>query len=133
MGRIWTVGYQPTISFGHSVPSKEPMPLNVSRSSKIRALRGEIYGLISTIERETKQRTTPNPYQFWMRDPRFQDKYIGQHVAIHPYRGVLAHAEYLPVVLRQLQKFGFEMDQCSEIAFAYIPKDPLMRLGVLFG
>lgn len=58
-----------------------------------------------------------NPFERWLRDPSIE-RYRGQHVAIHPTQGIVAHADSARTVIAELKAKGIALE---DVALDVIP------------
>ncbi|MDC0670086.1 hypothetical protein [Nannocystis radixulma] len=61
-----------------------------------------------------------NPFAWIRRDPSIA-RYHGQHVALHPTRGVVAHAFQLDAMMTELRASGVPLD---DIVLDFISDSP---------
>ncbi|MCY0988623.1 DUF5678 domain-containing protein [Nannocystis sp. ILAH1] len=61
-----------------------------------------------------------DPYFRWLGDPSIE-QYVGQHVALHATRGVVAHADSVDDVLASIRAQGLSLD---DVCLATVPAFP---------
>jgi len=61
-----------------------------------------------------------DPYLRWLGDPSIE-RYIGQHVALHAARGVIAHADSVAAVIASVRAQGLSLD---DVCLATVPAVP---------
>ncbi|PCC70667.1 hypothetical protein SAMN02745121_05448 [Nannocystis exedens] len=97
---------------------------------KLAALEQKLTELSNLVAGLTAARSAPvvgageeveeDPCLRWLGDPSIE-QYIGQHVALHATRGVIAHGDSLPPVLESVRAQGVSLD---DVCLATVPALP---------